>query len=152
MARGATLSRDSGTVVFVTRSLLPLSQQLPGVYATLVLASPCGRTTTSAIGHSPSRIFWEREPVPATADDGLAFLDRSFTAWHEGILARPEEFIDVKSDGPPGTLDGRYPFADVIQHVNAEVLSHGAEMCLPGISTGHDRIVAQGVAKREGAD
>ncbi len=24
----------------------------------------------------------------------------------------------------------RQPFADVIQHVNAEVLSHGAEICL----------------------
>jgi hypothetical protein len=60
----------------------------------------------------------------------LAFLDRSYAAWHDGILARPEGFIDRPSDGPPGTLDGRYPFADVIQHVNAEVLGHGAEMCL----------------------
>jgi hypothetical protein len=74
--------------------------------------------------------FWDREPVPGTAAEGLAFLDRSYAAWHDGILARPEGFIDRPSDGPPGTLDGRYPFADVIQHVNAEVLGHGAEMCL----------------------
>jgi hypothetical protein len=74
--------------------------------------------------------FWDREPVPGTAADGLAFLDRSYAAWHDGILARPEEFIDEKSDGPPGSIDGHFPFADVIQHVNAEVLCHGAEMCL----------------------
>jgi hypothetical protein len=74
--------------------------------------------------------FWERESVPGTADDALAFVDQCYTAWHDGILARPEEFIDAKSEGPPGTLDGRFPFADVIQHVNAEVISHGAEMAL----------------------
>ena len=74
--------------------------------------------------------FWEQESVPGTAAEGLAFVDRAFAAWHDGILSRPEEFIDEKSEGPPGTRDGRFPFADVIQHVNAEVLGHGAEMCL----------------------
>ncbi len=65
-----------------------------------------------------------------TAAVGLAFVDWCYAAWHDGIVSRPEEFIDAKSDGPPRTADGHYPFADVIQHVNAEVLSHGAEMCL----------------------
>lgn len=74
--------------------------------------------------------FWEHEPVPGTAAAGLAFVDRFYSVWHESIRSRPEEFIDSHSEGPPGSRDGGFPFADAIQHVNAEVLGHAAEMCL----------------------
>jgi hypothetical protein len=74
--------------------------------------------------------FWQREGVPSTAAAALVFVDRWYAAWHEGIVSRPEDFIDQKSNGPAGTLDGRFPFADVIQHVNAEVIGHGSELAL----------------------
>ncbi|HEV8636579.1 MAG TPA: DinB family protein [Chloroflexota bacterium] len=74
--------------------------------------------------------LWERLGVPTTAADGVAFLERWYAAWREGIVARAEEFLDGRSEGPPGSADGQFPFADVILHVNAEVIHHGAEVAL----------------------
>ncbi|HEV7213635.1 MAG TPA: hypothetical protein VGP33_00820, partial [Chloroflexota bacterium] len=61
---------------------------------------------------------------------GLAFVDHWYAQWHDGILGRPEAFLDEKSVGPPRTADGHFPFADVILHVNAELIQHGAEIAL----------------------
>lgn len=74
--------------------------------------------------------FWEREAVPESAAAGVAFVERWYAEWRAGITSRPEAFLDEKSAGPPRTIDGQFPFADVILHVNAEVISHGAEMSL----------------------
>jgi hypothetical protein len=45
--------------------------------------------------------------------------------------ALDETGLERRSQGPPGMLDGRFPFADVIQHVNRELIQHGAEVALP---------------------
>ncbi|HEV8637622.1 MAG TPA: DinB family protein [Chloroflexota bacterium] len=74
--------------------------------------------------------LWERLGVPATAAAGIAFLERWQSAWRDAIAAQPDGFIDRPSDGPPGSIDGRFPFADVILHVTAEVIHHGAEIAL----------------------
>lgn len=74
--------------------------------------------------------FWDQVAAPRTAAAGLAFVDHWYAQWREGILARPETFLDAPSEGPPGTIDGRFPFADVILHVSAEVIEHGAEAAL----------------------
>jgi hypothetical protein len=74
--------------------------------------------------------LWERVGVPTTAADGVALLEHWQAAWRDGIAAAPEERLDVPSEGPPGTADGRFPFADVILHISAEVIHHGAEIAL----------------------
>jgi hypothetical protein len=76
---------------------------------------------------------WSKESVswPGTAADALTLLDRCWDAWSTGVEALAAERLTQKSEGPPGTLDGRFPFAQVILHVNREVLHHGAEVaCL----------------------
>jgi hypothetical protein len=74
--------------------------------------------------------FWAHVEVPGTAAAGLAFVDHWYARWREGILARPEAFLEARSEGPPRTADARFPFADVILHVNAELIQHGAEVAL----------------------
>lgn len=74
--------------------------------------------------------LWQRVAAPGTAAAGLAFVDRRYAEWREGLLAQPEAFLDGPSEGAPGSADGRFPFADVILHVNAEIIQHGAEIAL----------------------
>ena len=72
------------------------------------------------------RIRW---PGP-TAAEGLAWVDSAYAAWTAGLAAADDSMLARHSDGPPGTLDGRFPFADVILHVNREIIHHGAEVAL----------------------
>lgn len=68
---------------------------------------------------------------PGTAADAIAFLERCWAAWKAGVEALSPEDLERKSEGPPGTLDARFPLASVILHVNREVMHHGAEVaCL----------------------
>lgn len=75
---------------------------------------------------------WSREGVswPGTAADALAFIDRCWAAWKSGVDALSPEDLERRSEGPPGTLDARFLLANVIQHVNREVIHHGAEVAL----------------------
>lgn len=73
----------------------------------------------------------DRIPWPGpTAAEGLAWVDGAYAAWTAGLAAADDSMLARRSDGPPGTLDGRFPFADVILHVNREVIHHGAEVAL----------------------
>ncbi|MFG1824731.1 DinB family protein [Microbispora bryophytorum] len=72
------------------------------------------------------RIRW---PGP-TAAEGLAWVDSAYADWTDGLAAADDSMLGRRSDGPPGTLDGRFPFADVILHVNREIIHHGAEVAL----------------------
>ncbi|MET8783999.1 DinB family protein [Streptomyces sp. NPDC004589] len=73
----------------------------------------------------------DRVPWPGlTAADGLAWIDRGYAYWCAGLDSADDTLLSRRSEGPPGTADGRYPFADVILHVNREVIHHGAEVAL----------------------
>ena len=67
---------------------------------------------------------------PGTARDAIAFVERGYAEWSGGVDALDDEALKGKSEGPPGTLDAEFPFADVILHVNREVIHHGAEVAL----------------------
>jgi hypothetical protein len=67
---------------------------------------------------------------PGTASGGIAMVEDACTAWSGHVAALDEAALAGRSQGPPGTLDGQFPFADVVLHVNREVLSHGAEIAL----------------------
>jgi hypothetical protein len=69
--------------------------------------------------------------MPGTAAGGLALVESAYAAWCAGLDALDEAALERSgSAGGPGTLDARFPFADVILHVNREVLHHGAEVAL----------------------
>ncbi|OIK02235.1 DinB family protein [Streptomyces monashensis] len=65
-----------------------------------------------------------------TAAEGLAWIDRAYADWCTGLDSTDDTLLSTRSEGPPRTLDGRYPFADVILHVNREVIHHGAGVAL----------------------
>lgn len=67
---------------------------------------------------------------PGTAAGGLAFAEEAYTGWCAGLDGIDEVVLTRRSQGPPGTLDGQFPFADVILHVNRELIQHGAEIAL----------------------
>src|SRR5262249_62189628 len=67
---------------------------------------------------------------PGTAADGLAFAEQAYADWCTGLDGLDEVALERRSQGPPGTLDGQFPFADVILHVNRELIQHGAEIAL----------------------
>ncbi|PTM89931.1 hypothetical protein C7821_112144 [Streptomyces sp. VMFN-G11Ma] len=73
----------------------------------------------------------ERCPWPGlTAAEGPAWIDRAYVDWCAGLSSADDSMLRTRSDRPPGTLDGRHPFVDVILHVNREVIHHGAEVAL----------------------
>lgn len=67
--------------------------------------------------------------LPATADEGLAFLTQQHEAWITGLTAVGEEGL-VRPCGPaePGFQDS--PLAALVLHVNREFLHHAAEIQL----------------------
>src|SRR5215469_1535582 len=67
---------------------------------------------------------------PGTAAGGLEFVERSYGDWCAGLDGLDAATLERRSQGPPGTLDGQFPFADVILHVNRELIQHGAEVAL----------------------
>jgi|GEM_PF-153667 len=69
------------------------------------------------------------EPLPATAEGGLALLDAGYRAWREGVA----RLSDAELRAPIGPKGG--PFAAdslslLVLHINREVMAHGAEICL----------------------
>lgn len=72
---------------------------------------------------------WGPEPLPGTAEDALAFLQRAFGLWRDGVAGLDDEAL-LRPLGPRGG-----PFADdtmaaLVLHINREVMAHGAEICL----------------------
>ena len=71
------------------------------------------------------RLHW-----PGTAEATLAAIDEASTAWRAGVEGLSDADADRRSEGPPGTADGRFPLWAVVLHVNREVIHHGAEVAL----------------------
>ncbi len=72
---------------------------------------------------------WWPEPLPATAPEALAFLDEAYGMWHAGVTS----LDDAAAGRPLGPRGGPYAtssVAELVAHVNREVMAHGAEICL----------------------
>ncbi|MGH3623548.1 MAG: DinB family protein [Sciscionella sp.] len=66
---------------------------------------------------------------PGTAAGALAYLDTQHALWRDHIGTLDE----VGLAAPCGSAEGPYaerPFAELILHLNREVIHHGAEVCL----------------------
>ncbi|NED97265.1 hypothetical protein G1H11_18360 [Phytoactinopolyspora alkaliphila] len=69
------------------------------------------------------------EPLPRTADDALAFLERAYELWHDGVAALSDE--DLREPlGPKGGEFAEFSMSQLVLHINREVMAHGAEICL----------------------
>lgn len=69
------------------------------------------------------------EPLPLTAEGGLALLEAGYEAWRSGIAALDDDAL-LRPLGPKAG-----PFADdsmaaLAMHLNRETMAHGAEICL----------------------
>jgi hypothetical protein len=65
----------------------------------------------------------------ATATDALAQLDAAYDAWTAGVAGLGEEGLSR----PCGPAEGPFaeaPLADLVLHINRELIHHGAEICL----------------------
>jgi DinB superfamily len=69
---------------------------------------------------------WEHA---ATADGGLAQLDAAYDAWSAGVASVGDEGL-ARPCGPAEGPFAESPLADLVLHINRELIHHGAEVCL----------------------
>jgi DinB superfamily len=65
----------------------------------------------------------------ATADGALAQLDAAYDAWSAGVARLGEEGL-ARPVGPAEGPWAEAPYADLVLHINRELIHHGAEICL----------------------
>jgi hypothetical protein len=67
--------------------------------------------------------------LPGDATQAVAFLERSYRHWHDGIAGLDDEGLG-RPLGPKGGPYAEDPMAELIAHINREVMHHGAEIGL----------------------
>jgi hypothetical protein len=67
--------------------------------------------------------------LPGDATQAIAFLERSYRHWHGGIASLDDEGLR-RPLGPRGGPYAEDPMAELIAHINREVMHHGAEIAL----------------------
>lgn len=67
--------------------------------------------------------------LPATAAGALELLESSYRWWHDGVLSLDEEQL-VAPLGPRGSWFAEDPMANLVLHINREVMHHGGEIGL----------------------
>jgi len=65
----------------------------------------------------------------ASATEALAQLDAAYDAWAEGVATLGEEGL-ARPVGPAEGPWAEAPYADLVLHINRELIHHGAEICL----------------------
>jgi hypothetical protein len=92
-----------------------------------VIVGCFGARTAAHFGGSPAecRTF----DYAGTADAALAQLDRAHDAWIAGVRSLGEEGLAAPC-GPAEAPFEASPMAELVLHINREVLHHGAEIAL----------------------
>jgi hypothetical protein len=67
--------------------------------------------------------------LPGGADEAVAFLERAYRHWHDGVAGLDDEGLR-RPLGPRGGPYAEDPMAELIAHINREVIHHGAEIAL----------------------
>jgi hypothetical protein len=92
-----------------------------------IAAAVLGLRANAHFGDGTMRL--DRIDWPGTAADGIAFLERSYAAWKEGVASLDDAGL-ARKVGPAEGPYSEYPFAALILHINREVIHHGAEIAL----------------------
>ncbi len=74
-------------------------------------------------------VHWETWEYAASAAQALTQLDAAYDAWSAGVESLGEEGLER----PCGPAEGPFaeaPLADLVLHINRELIHHGAEICL----------------------
>ncbi|HET8641191.1 MAG TPA: DinB family protein [Pseudonocardiaceae bacterium] len=66
-------------------------------------------------------------PLPGTAQEAIAYLERAYAAWHDGVAALGEDGL-ARPLGPRGAGFADEPMAALVLHLNREVMHHGGEI------------------------
>ncbi|MQM27576.1 DinB family protein [Glycomyces albidus] len=74
------------------------------------------------------RRLWP-EPLPATAGEAIATLERSYRHWHGAVAALSDEAFEAPL-GPKGGPFAKDSMGALLLHLNRETMAHGAEICL----------------------
>jgi hypothetical protein len=72
---------------------------------------------------------WETWEYTDHADQALAQLDAAYDAWSAGVRNLGEEGL-ARPVGPAEGPFAESPYADLVLHINRELIHHGAEICL----------------------
>ena len=67
---------------------------------------------------------------PGSAARAVEWIDGSYGAFREGVASLDDASMERRSEGEPGSPDGRFPIAMMIQHITLELIHHGAEVAL----------------------
>jgi hypothetical protein len=84
------------------------------------------RTANHFDGGSTDYARWT---YAATAEGALAQLDAAYAAWSAGVSRLGEEGL-ARPCGPTEGPFADAPLADLVLHINRELIHHGAEICL----------------------
>jgi hypothetical protein len=84
------------------------------------------RTASHFAGASAHGETWE---YTDRADQALAQLDAAYDAWNAGVESLGEEGL-ARPVGPAEGPFAESPYADLVLHINRELIHHGAEVCL----------------------
>jgi hypothetical protein len=74
-------------------------------------------------------VAWDTFAYAGTAAEALAQLDAGYAAWTAGVAALGAAGL-ARPCGPAEGPWAKAPMAELIQHINKEVIHHGAEICL----------------------
>ena len=72
---------------------------------------------------------YHRWSYAATADEAIAQLDAAYEAWSAGVASLGEEGL-ARPVGPAEGPFAESPYAELVLHINRELIHHGAEICL----------------------
>jgi hypothetical protein len=74
-------------------------------------------------------VHWETWEHTDRADRALAQLDAAYDAWTAGVESLGEDGLAAPCGGSEGPFS-EAPMADLVLHLNRELIHHGAEICL----------------------
>lgn len=69
------------------------------------------------------------EPLPRTAADALAMLEKTYRMWRDGVAELDDQQLRQRL-GPKGQAFAEFTMAALVLHLNRETMAHGAELCL----------------------
>jgi len=92
-----------------------------------LLVGVFGARVASHFGGEP--VEYDSYDYPGRADGALTELDRLYAAWTDGVRSLGATGL-VRQCGPAEGPFAEHPMAELVLHINREVLHHGAEVAL----------------------
>lgn len=83
----------------------------------------------TAMHFAGSPAHYDSWPYTGSAEAALAALDTAYDSWTSGVASLGEAGL-ARPIGPGEGLWAEAPFADLVLHLNRELIHHGAEICL----------------------